>query len=123
MRRMMYRALNSRRAMLAVAVVIAFVAIVVPTCQMIGCSMSGSMAWGNFQGTGFFGDCGGEYVINSSPSAVVPSGLTTLLLGLVGMLFAGALMMNSQTSVVRIESHPSDPPPPPEDPRGVRLLI
>lgn len=111
-----------RKALIALAIVVAFVAIVVPTCRMVGCSM-GAMPLGHMEMPGFFGMCDGTYVTSTAPSAVVPSGADSLSLALISVVLAAVAAFQPRLRAVRITSHPSDPPPPPEDPRGMRLLI
>lgn len=118
----MPRSVNNR-ALIAIAIVIAFVAIVVPTCRMVGCSMgTGGMSWGHVETPGFFGSCGGTYVTNDAPAAVVPAGADSLVLALVAVLMLAVLIAPPQLRVQQILAHSSDPPPP-EDPRGERLRI
>jgi hypothetical protein len=120
----MRSALTTRKALIALAIVVAFVAIVVPTCRMVGCSMGGAMPLGHMADVpGFFGSCGGTFVTSTAPSAVVPSGADALVLALLAAVIAAVAAFQPAVSVVRITSHPSDPPPPPEDPLGMRQLI
>lgn len=113
---------TNRKALLALAIVVAFVAIVVPTCRMVGCSM-GAMPLHMGDTAGFFSLCDGTYVTSNAPSAVIPSGADALVLALVAAVFAAVAAFQPSVRVVRITSHPSDPPPPPEDPRGMRLRV
>jgi len=117
--------LNSRKALVTLAVIVAVVAIVVPTCRMVGCSMEmgGVAPWGAQTVAGLFSDCGGEYVVSSTPVAVVPSGADSLTVALVAAVVAAlALMVPALTSrplaLVAIS-----PPAPPEPPLGVRLRL
>jgi len=115
-------ATTHRKALIALAIVVAFVAIVVPTCRMVGCSM-GAMPLNGMGMAGFWGTCGGTYVTSTAPTAVVPSGADALTLALVSLVAAALMTFQPKVRVVRITSHPSDPPPPPEDPLGMRQLI
>lgn len=121
---MLYR-IRHNRAVVALAIVVAFVAILVPTCRMVGCSMSsgGSMAWGHSMLPSFFGDCGGTYVTNGVPTAIVPGSMDTLVLALVAAVMAAAVLYRPRVAFQRIISHPPDPPPPPEDPLGARFTV
>ncbi|MDZ4168319.1 MAG: hypothetical protein U1E26_01505 [Coriobacteriia bacterium] len=117
--------LTSRKALIALAVVLAVLAVAVPTCRMVGCSMDmgGARPFGMQMSAGLFSDCGGEYVFSSSPAAVVPAGADSLTLSLLGALVAAvALMMPAFASkpvfVVELA-----PPPPPEPPLGQRLRL
>lgn len=118
----MKRESTHKKALIALAIVVAFVAIVVPTCRMVGCSMGG-MPLGHMDMPGFFGTCGGTFVTNTAPNAVVPSGADSLSLALISLVVAALMAFQPKVRVMRICAHPSDPPPPPEDPRGMRLLI
>ncbi|HET6352429.1 MAG TPA: hypothetical protein VFG89_09945 [Coriobacteriia bacterium] len=113
---------TNRKALIALAIVVAFVAIVVPTCRMVGCSM-GAMPLNGMGMAGFWGTCGGSFVTSAAPAAVVPSGADALTLALVSVLAAALIAFQPKVRVVRITSHPSDPPPPPEDPLGMRQLV
>lgn len=118
----MKHALANRKALIALAIVVAFVAIVVPTCRMVGCSM-GAMPFGEMEMPGFFGACGGTFVTSGAPSAVVPAGADSLTVALVSLVLAAAVFFQPKVRAVHITMHPADPPPPPEDPLGMRQLI
>lgn len=116
--------IHNRKTLVALAIVIAFVAVVVPTCQMVGCSMTGSMPWGHhMEGFGFTSDCGGTYVTNSAPSAIVPAGADSLTLAVFAAVVAAVALSRPPLLVQAIRSHASDPPPPPEEPRGERFRV
>jgi len=119
----MRSARRHRASYLALVVAVVFVAIVVPTCQMIGCSMNGAMPFGHMDMPGFFGDCGGTYVTNSAPSAIVPPGADAAILAMLGALLTAIVLFRPPMLVQTIRVHESDPPPPPEDPRGERLRL
>jgi hypothetical protein len=121
--------LHSKKAMIAFAVVIAFVAIVLPTCRMVGCSMSsmggsmgGSMGMHDM-GLSFNNACDGSMVTNVAPLAIVPAGAESLVLALVAALVAALVLFRPPVLVQAVRSHSTDPPPPPEDPRGERLRV
>lgn len=120
------RAVDNRKLVIALAMVVAFVAIVVPTCRMVGCSMEmtgymGFMHPGS--DAGFFSDCGGTYVGNSTPSAVVPAGADTLTLALTSAVMAALALFMPVVSSQPARVAYFAPPPPPEDPRGERLRL
>lgn len=113
-----------RKALLALALAVAFVAIAIPSCRMIGCSMGGAMPWGhNAAGLGIYGTCGGTWVTNAAPIALVPPTTYTLILAMFAAFVAALALSRPTVLVERIRVHDSDPPPPPEDPRGERLRI
>lgn len=121
----MFASANSRRTLVALAIVVAFVAIVVPTCRMVGCSMEmgGAMPFGHQDVAGFFSDCGGTYVLSGPPTAVVPSGADALTVALVSAVTAALALFVPVLPTGRIALTAVDPPPPPEPPLGVRLSL
>jgi hypothetical protein len=115
---------NNRKALIALAIVVAIVAIVVPTCRMVGCSMGGAMPWGHHADfVGIYSYCGGTYVTSSAPAAIVPAGADSLVLALVASVVAAVALIRPPLVVQTVSAHASDPPPPPEDPKGERLLL
>lgn len=120
----MNRLTDNRRMMIVLAVVVAVVAIVVPTCRMVGCSMSmGSPMSGHDGMTILFGDCGGELVYNTTPSAVVPSGLDSLTVALLAALLAAAALLLPQVKPRAMLITERASPPPPLDSGGMRLRL
>lgn len=117
--------LTSRKALIALAVVVAVVAVVVPTCRMVGCSMDmgGARPFGMQMSTGLFSDCGGEYVFSSSPAAVVPAGADSLTLALLGAIVAALALMLPTFAWRPVFAVEFAPPPPPEPPLGQRLRL
>lgn len=114
---------NNRSVYIALLVMVAFVAIVVPTCRMVGCSMTGAMAWKTLDTPSLFGDCGGTYVTSTTPAAVVPPGAETLVLVAVAMVLASAGLFTAEAHAQRLVPVQASPPPPALDPRGMRLRI
>jgi len=90
-----FRYVNMQRFALPLAIMVALVAVVLPTCQMVGCDMNGMTAMPFMPQGGAFTDCPGQWVVNTSGSnGIVPSGLDSLtfslliaLLAIVGALF------------------------------------
>ncbi len=121
----MERVRTYRGTILAIAVVIALVAIVLPTCRMVGCSMEpgGVAPWGVQKVAGLFSDCGGEYVYGSAPYAVVPSGADALTLALVSAVIAALALMVPSMNARPAFIAESPPPSRPESPLGVRLRL
>lgn len=117
--------LNSRKALITLAVIVAVVAIVVPTCRMIGCSMEMGdvMPFGHQMVAGFFADCGGTYVMNGAPSAVVPSGADALTTALIAAVFGALALFAPRMAVSRVVAFSASPPLQPEPPLGVRLRL
>ena len=121
----MIRFFNNRKPMIALAVAVALLAIVVPACRMVGCSMEAGYMGFMHSGSalGFFGDCGGEYTSTFGPAGIVPPGGQSLLLTLVAALGVAAFVFSPQLVVGRASSVLSMPPPPPEDPLGERFRV
>ncbi|TLM79505.1 MAG: hypothetical protein FDZ75_08775 [Actinobacteria bacterium] len=113
-----------RRTMLALAIVIAIVAVVVPTCRMVGCSMeTGSMGLMRGCELGFWSHCGGTWVTNAAPDAVVPAGSDALTLALVAMVAAALALLAPRVAASPVRVIDPTPPPPPREPRGERFRI
>lgn len=121
----MSRFVHTRKTMIVLAIVVAVVAIVIPTCRMVGCSMEmgGAMPFGTQWTPGFFADCGGEFVVNGTPVAVVPSVADALTLALLGSIVAALALWRPRVVVTPIRFVDASPPPPPENPRGERLRL
>lgn len=121
----MQRVRTYRGTVLAIAVVVALVAIVLPTCRMVGCSMEpgGVAPWGVQKVAGLFSDCGGEYVFGSAPYAVVPSGADALTVTLVSAVIVALALLAPSMSSHHAFIAESPPPSPPEPPLGVRLRL
>ena len=115
--------IDIRRVSLIMAIVVAMISIALPLCQAIVCDMGmGSMS-SSHMGTGFSGACDLGVMTTTAPAGVVPPGSQSLLLSL-AMLIVMALVTvfpPRQLSLIRVVAE--DPPAPPEDPRGVRLII
>ena len=124
----MFRYVTMQRFMLPLAIMVAMVAVVLPTCQMIGCEMNGvGMGAMPFmpQG-GVYSDCPGEWVVNTSGSnGIVPSGADSLTFSLLIAMLAivGALLFAPRASLKPIAAYSGDPPPPLEDSFGARFRV
>lgn len=116
---------NNRRALIAIAMVVAFVAVVIPMCRMIGCSMSGmSASMMHTDGLGFFGTCGGTWVSSSTlPAAVPPAAALAFIVLALSALFPGSFAFHPALSAARVSMYDTGPPPRPESPLGVRLRL
>lgn len=120
----MIRFLGSRKTILAFAIIVAFVAVVVPMYEMVGCSMEfGYMPFADGQ-LHFSPVCGGEWLMSQAPTGVVPAGTSALVLALsVVALFAGIVLMRPQTTGQLVRIIEATPPPPPEEPQGQRFRV
>jgi len=117
---------NNRKALIAAAIIIAFVAVVVPTCRMVGCEMlmGGYMPFMHTgDAFGVFSDCGGAWSVTDAPVGVVPVGLETLVLALLAAFVAGLVLFQPQLVARPVRIVDAAPPPPPEDPLGVRFRV
>ncbi len=113
-----------RRLALPLAIVVAIVAIAVPTCHMVGCTMnSGAMGFVPFNGPHFSSLCGGLWAFDSAPAGTVPSGIDALFLMLLAA-FAGAVaLLAPQVTGRPVLARACNPPPPPVRPRGERFRV
>ena len=105
----------------------AFVVIsAVPVIVMIGCTMNMS-ALGTSCTHGMevlSSACGGTYVLmQNAAAAVVTSGFSALLFALLAIFMMAAFVMAPEARSRAFVLVPANPPPPPEDPLGVRLTL
>jgi len=113
-----------RRMVLPLAIVLAVVAIAIPTCRMVGCDMSmGAMPFVPFSGSHVSADCPGEWGVFTTPASTLPSSSDSLILTLAAALFAGVLLMAPQVVARPVLARVSNPPPPPDEPRGERFRV
>lgn len=119
---------NNRQLMLVMALIVAFVAIVIPTCRMVGCSMEmgSTMSMsdhGSMGGAVLNAACGGQRIFNSAPNAIVPSGADSLTLALVAAVIAALALMLPRIAEGRVETFAAVPIPPPLPVRGERTRL
>jgi hypothetical protein len=115
---------HMRRMLLPLTIVVALVAIAVPTCRMIGCDMDmGAMRIVPMGGTYLSAQCPGQWEFSSTPVSTVPNGSSAILLTLVAALVAAVVLIAPQSTSRFVLVRVSDPPPPPEDPRGERFRV
>lgn len=124
----MYRLANNRKALIALTVAIAFVAVVVPTCRMVGCSMEMGSSAGMMHNLGsaplMSSTCGGEYTTtDGSVLGVIPLGIDALILALFATLLAARALFATAMQSRSLAVEYATPPPPPETPLGVRLRL
>lgn len=123
----MFSRSNMNRFALTLAIMMALVAIAIPTCQMVGCDMglmpSGAMPF--MPDGGAYTDCPGEWVVNSGgQSGIIPSGIDSMTLTLLaGIVALAVFVLAPNVQVSRVQSYRTDPPPPPEDPLGMRFRV
>lgn len=124
----MFRIVDRRRALLAVTIALAIVAVVVPTCRMIGCSMEmgamGSMEMGHpGTGVGLFSSCGGTYAASMSLLAAIPVSLESLVMALFAVAVAFSALLAPRLVARPVAVANVTPSPPPEEPLGARLRL
>lgn len=111
-----------RSILVPLLIVVAFVAIMVPTCQMIGCT--GMMAIPRaIGGPVFHNVCPGTLVVSATPTAVVPDGASSLLLTLMAAIVVAAIIFTPRVSVRPVRIMDATPPPPPSEPLGERFRV
>jgi hypothetical protein len=111
------------KMLIAVMVTIALLAVAIPTCQMIGCTMmcGGMMRISTLPGPWIGAACGGTWVGGGSQAATVPNGSFSALIALLAALGAAVLLMFSPNRAARLLFvAEANAPPPPLDPRGER---
>jgi len=117
---------DNRKALIAFAIIIACVAVAVPTCRMVGCQMEtmGYMPFTHLgDGLALSSDCGGAWSILDVTVGVVPLGLEALALALFAAFAAVAVLMRPQVVARPVRILDATPPPPPERPLGTRLTL
>jgi uncharacterized membrane protein len=111
-----------RSILVPLLIVVAFVAIMVPTCQMIGCN--GMMVIPRaIGGPVFHSVCPGTLVVSSTPAAVIPDSASSLLLTLMAAIVVAAVVFSPRVSVRPVRIMDAAPPPPPSDPLGERFRV
>ena len=109
---------------MALVIMMAIVAIAIPTTTMVGCDMgmSGGMPFMP-SGAGIYSGCLGQWATTTGPVGVLPSGAENLLLVLSAMIAAVAVTLAPRQSAAPTRILAAEPPPPPEDPLGQRARI
>ncbi len=120
----MFAGANNRKVAMALVVMMAVVAIAIPTCTMIGCDMGmgGGMPYMPV-GAGIFNTCSGEWVTSSGPAGVLPNGAENIILTLGALFVAVAMTLVPRESTRIVQALSAEPPPPPETPLGQRARI
>ena len=121
----MRQLLDNRKALVAIAIVVAFVAVVVPTCRMVGCQMEmGYMGFMHPGDTaGLFSDCGGTWSLSDTPVGIIPASIDALVLALFAAISAVVAMLRPQMVAHPVRIVDAAPPPPPEEPLGARFRV
>ena len=111
-----------RKFALPLLLAVTLAVVLVPTCQMVGCTMSAMPFFGG-QGLTISSPCNGTYVASSSPLGVIPSGADSFLLTLLAAVVVAMPLLFSSLRSRPLLVEVAEPPPPPEDPRGERFRI
>ena len=116
---------NMRRFVLPLAIVVAIVAIAIPTCRMVGCDMGdmGAMAFVPHSGPSASSMCPGQWEFSSSPAGIVPTGGDPIALGFLAALVAAIVLSVPQRTGRLALAYVGDSPPPPQSPRGERFRV
>ena len=118
----MHTSLNMRKFFLTMVLIVGLIAVAVPVCQMVACAMSADGM--PFSSTPIVkGVCDSLSMHATGPAGSVPPSSESLLLILMGGLAAMVVLLDPPRALVGAVAFASDPPTPPEDPRGVRLLL
>ena len=113
-----------RRFILPLAIVVAIVAIAVPTCRMVGCDMDmGAMPFVPHNGPHLSSACLGQWEFNSAPTGIVPGGTDSLILSFLVAIAAVVVLTSPQRTARPVLAFAGDPPIPPLAPRGERFRV
>ena len=114
--------LNMRKLSLTMVLIVGLIAVAIPVCQMIGCTMSSGMM--PFSSMPMFGGaCDGTTMTNTAPVGTLPPNAQSMILALAALLGAAIMVLSPPAVSSRMLVVAEDPPDPPEDPRGVRLIL
>jgi len=117
---------DNRRMMLAVMLVIAVIAVAIPTCEMIGCDMGmcgGMMRITTIPGPTLGNACGGTWLSSSSVAGIMPAEFLTLILALIAAMAVSLMMFSPRVEFQVARLVEANAPPPPLDPRGERFVL
>ncbi len=114
--------IDTRKVSLTMAIVVAMIAVALPLCQMVGCDMLAS-AMGQSTGTAAHRICNLGSMAAPGSVGVVPTGSESLIFSLAALIGVAIMIVSPPRQLQLVRASGQDPPPPPEDPRGVRLII
>lgn len=114
--------LDIHRVSLTMVIIIAMITVALPLCQMFVCDMPAGMM-SHHGGLTLGSDCDLGTLSSTSTSGIVPPGAQSIFFLLAALLGVAITMLfpTRQVSLVRVVAE--EPPAPPEDPRGERLII
>lgn len=112
---------NIDRVSLTMVIIISVVAVLLPLCMAIGCDMA-TMGMTGSSTLGFSSKCA-DVMASGAQAAIAPGSPQSLIMLLVAA-FCMAFVLAAPQPIRRfLRVVAEDPPAPPEDPRGVRLII
>ena len=110
-----------RKLSIGVVTIFTMVAVLLPACMAVGCG-TGAFGMAGSTMLGFNAACS-QTMASVAQAAIVPGSPQTLLLTLVAALAMVRVLFAPPLTMRPVRAVAEDPPPPPEDPRGVRLII
>jgi hypothetical protein len=106
---------------MGVVIIIAMVAVLLPVCMAVSCGMSPMSMMGTSM-LGFSSDCGST-MTSAVQAAIAPGSPQSLILMLVAAFGVASVLASPRLSTRLVRAVAEDPHAPPDDPRGVRLII
>lgn len=113
-----------RKFSLGMVVIIAMITVLLPLCMAVACDMgtSGMSGMTGSSVLGFNAECVSA-ITGGAQAAIAPGSQQSLILTLVAALAVMFVLAIPPVTMRSILAVAEDPPAPPEDPRGVRLII
>lgn len=115
--------IDNRKMALILALVVVMAAVISPLCQMVVCEMVPGAMSHSAGATFTRAVCDLGSMASAAPSGVVPAGSQSLLLALTVLVGVALMVVSPPRQLRLLRAVAEDPPAPPEDPRGVRLII
>ena len=112
-----------------VVIIVAMVVVVFPTCRTGQCTMASDRMpspmsqMSSPMGLAYKMACDGTAMVSRALDGALPVGTTTLFVALVAVLALAILPLAPRFGLHRLMLPAGEPPGPPLDPCGVRLLI
>ncbi len=108
----------------ALVVVAAIVLLMVPTCVMIGCTMSGSAMFVPFGNElSMSAPCGGTYVLSKAPVGTIPTNVDASIVAVIAALIVAFVLVVPRLEAAAVRSARDGPPRPLEPLDDVKLRI
>ena len=114
--------IDIRRISLTMALIVAMMTVIVPLCQMVDCSMS-SGAMSHSAGAILSSNCDIGSTADTRVSSVAPVSSESLTSSHVALAEATLVIALPPRQLRFLRTAAEVPPTPPDDPRGVRLII